>query len=127
MGARGGKKRCKQWLQGFTAAADGDGGDNEEADGSGMARVATAAGSSKRQARPPIDHIERLLEEACPNHSYPIKHKLRGYGMMKNFMVLGSLTRGIGLDEASRESDAAPFPNEDTVMMIYDGCSMPRV
>jgi hypothetical protein len=92
-----------------------------------MARVATAAGSSKRQARPPIDHIERLLEEACPNHSYPIKHKLRGYGMMKNFMVLGSLTRGIGLDEASRESDAAPFPNEDTVMMIYDGRSMPRV
>jgi hypothetical protein len=46
------------------------------------------AGSGKRQARPPIDHIESLVEEACPNHAYPIKHKLRDCGIMKNFMVL---------------------------------------
>jgi hypothetical protein len=24
-----------------------------------------------------MDHFERLLEETCPNHSYPVKHKLR--------------------------------------------------
>jgi hypothetical protein len=30
--------------------------------------------------------------------------------MMKNFMVSGSLTRGIGLDEASGKSVVTPFP-----------------
>jgi hypothetical protein len=49
--------------------ANGDGGDNEKAGGSGVACVTTAVGSSKRQARPPTDHFERLLEEACPNHT----------------------------------------------------------
>jgi hypothetical protein len=67
-------------------------GDNEEAGGSGVSRGATTIGSSKRQVWPPIDHFERLLEEACPNHTYPIKQKLRDCGMLKNFMFLGSLT-----------------------------------
>jgi hypothetical protein len=84
-GARGDKKRCKQHLQGVAAVADSDGGDNKEADSSGVARVVTAAGNSKRLAWPPTDHFERLLEEVCPNHTYPIKHKLRDCGMMKNF------------------------------------------
>jgi hypothetical protein len=42
--------------------------------------------------RPPTNHFERLLKETCPNHTYPIKHKLRECGMMKNFIALGSLT-----------------------------------
>jgi hypothetical protein len=46
-GARGGKKRCKQYLQGVVAMVDGDGGDNEEAGGSGVACVTTAVGSNK--------------------------------------------------------------------------------
>jgi hypothetical protein len=64
-----------------------------------MARIMTAVGSSKCQAQPPTDHFERLLKEACPNHTYPMKHKLRDYDMMKNFLVSGPLTRGIGLDK----------------------------
>jgi hypothetical protein len=122
VGARGGKKRCKQCLQEVTSMADGDGGDNEEVGGSGVAHVATTVGSSKRQARPPTDDFEGLLEEACPNNMYPIKHKLRDYIMMMNFMVSGSLTRGIGLDEVQGKSDMVPFLGEDTVIMIYDGC-----
>jgi hypothetical protein len=98
--------------------ADDDVGDNEEADGSGVALVTTTVGSSKRQARPPTNHFERLLKEACPNHMYPIKHKLRGCTMMKNFMVSGSLTRGIGLDEVPDESNMMPFPGEDVFMTI---------
>jgi hypothetical protein len=121
-GSRGGKKRHKQHLQGVTAMANSDGGDNEEAGGSGVARITTAIGSSKHQARSPTDHFERLLEEACPNHVYPIKHKLRDCGMMKNFMISGSLTQGIGIDEVQGKGDMTPFPEEDTVMMIYDGC-----
>jgi hypothetical protein len=87
----------------------------------------TTTDISKCQVQPLTDHFERLLEEACPNYIYLIKHKLRDCDMMKNFMVSGSLTRGIGLDEAPGKSDAAPFPREDVVMMIYDGRSMLRV
>jgi hypothetical protein len=39
--------------------------------------VATSRGKEgmKCQASPPMDHIKRLLEEVCPNHSNPIRHK----------------------------------------------------
>jgi hypothetical protein len=53
---------------------------------------------------------------------YPIKNKLRDYDMMKNFMISGSLTRGMQLDEVLDESDTMPFPGEAAVMMIYGGC-----
>jgi hypothetical protein len=66
-------------------------------------------------------HFEKLLEEACPNHAYPIKHKLKDYYMLKNFMASGTLTRGIELDEVQDGGDAMPFPREDAVMTIYDG------
>jgi hypothetical protein len=42
-----------------------------------------------------MDHFEKLLEEICSNHAYPIKHKLRDYNMMKNFIASGSLARGM--------------------------------
>jgi hypothetical protein len=48
-----------------------------------------AIGSSKHQARPPMDHFEKLLEEAYPNHAYPIKHKLWDYGLVRSFMTSG--------------------------------------
>jgi hypothetical protein len=56
-----------------------------------------------------------------------MKHKLRDYNMMKNFMVSGSFNRGIGLDEVQGERDTMPFPMEVVVMMIYDGHLAPRV
>jgi hypothetical protein len=42
--------------------------------------------------RMPTYHFERLLEEACPNHTYPVKHKLKECDIMKNFMTSGFLT-----------------------------------
>jgi hypothetical protein len=74
----------------MTAAAD-VGSDSKRAGGSSVVRVSTAAGSGKRQTRLPLDHLEKLLEEACPNHAYPVKHKLRDRDMMKNFMASRSL------------------------------------
>jgi hypothetical protein len=68
-----------------------------------------------------------LLEETCPNHTYPVKHKLRDCNMMKSFMASGSLARGMEVDEALDESNRPPFPREDTMMMIYDGCPSPRL
>jgi hypothetical protein len=65
---------------------------NEQAGGFGVGRATEVTGSRKRQARPSTNHFGNLLEEACPNHSYPIKQKLRDYGLMKSFMTSGSLS-----------------------------------
>jgi hypothetical protein len=43
---------------------------------------------------------------------------------MKSFMATGSLPRGMAVVEASIEDDAAPFPGEDVVMMVF-GRSLP--
>jgi hypothetical protein len=48
--------------------------------------------------------LRGLLKEACPNHVYPIKHKHKDCDMMKNFMISGSFTRGMELDEVPDES-----------------------
>jgi predicted ATP-dependent Lon-type protease len=50
--------------------------------------------------------LRGLLKEACPNHVYPIKHKHKhkDCDMMKNFMISGSFTRGMELDEVLDES-----------------------
>jgi hypothetical protein len=40
----------------------------------------------------PIDYFKRLLEEACPNHTYRVRHKLKDCSMMRSFMTSGSLT-----------------------------------
>jgi hypothetical protein len=85
--------------------------------------VATGRGV-KRQARPLMDHFERLLEEAWPNHTYPVKHKLKDYGLKKNFMTSGSLTWGKELEGDPRGKGTTPFPRE-VVMMVYDGCPPP--
>jgi hypothetical protein len=76
--------------------------------------------SCKHQARPPTDHFEKLLEETCPNHAYLVQHKLRDCGMIKNFMVLGSLTQGMEVDEVPDEGDMTLFLGEDVVMTIHD-------
>jgi hypothetical protein len=41
--------------------------------------------------------------------------------MIKNFMTLGTLTRGRELEEDLGRSDTMPFPEEDAIMMVYDG------
>jgi hypothetical protein len=114
-GAKASKKRRNQCRQ--EAAIDDGGGTNERASGFDVEHATEAASSSKRQARLPTDQFERLLEETCPNHSYPIKDKLSDCGLMKSFMTMGSLSRGMEVDEAPIEGDATPFPGEDVVMM----------
>jgi hypothetical protein len=89
-GARASKMRHKQRCR--EAVTNDDGGINERAGGSGAERASEATGSSKRQARSPKDHFEKLLKETCLNHAYPIKHKLRDCGLMKSFMTTGSLS-----------------------------------
>jgi hypothetical protein len=83
--------------------------------------IAAAVGSGKHQARLPTDRFEKLHEGSCLNHAYPINHKLRDCGMMKNFMTSGSLTRSMEVNEVPNEGDLTPFPGEDAVTTIYDG------
>jgi hypothetical protein len=124
--AKGGKKRRKWWPQWVAATTDYDDDDDKKADGSNMEYVAATGHSVKRQARPPINHFERLLEEAYPNHAYPVKHKLKDCDMMENFMTLRSLTQDKESDEESCGRGVTLFSGEDAVMMIYEGYPPPR-
>jgi hypothetical protein len=91
--AKGSKSMQKWHPQWVVATANYDDGDKKKADGSDKKCVMPARHSVKRQVQPQIDHFVRLLEEACPNHAYPVKHKLKDNNMMKNFITLGSLTQ----------------------------------
>jgi hypothetical protein len=48
----------------------------------------------KCQVWQPANHIKKLLEATCPNHAYPIKHKLKECSMMKNYMTTWALAKG---------------------------------
>jgi hypothetical protein len=73
----------------------------------------------KCQAWLPIDHFERLLEIACSNHAYPVKHKLKDCDMVKNFMTSGSLTQGKEPERDLGGKGATPFPEKEPVMTLY--------
>jgi hypothetical protein len=66
-------------------------------------------GHSKRQARPPLYHFEKLHEETCPNHAYLVKHKLRDCSMMNIFMTSVSLSPSMEVNEVSNEGDTMHF------------------
>jgi hypothetical protein len=118
-GAKGGKNRHKQRLQEAPTVAGDDIDNDKQAGSSGMAFTVAAVGMMKNFM--PTYHFEKLHEETCPTHAYPVKHKLRDYDMMKNFMASGSLARGMEVNEVPDEGNTTPFAGEDTVMMIYNG------
>jgi hypothetical protein len=62
----------------------------------------------------------RLLEEAYLNHAYPVKHKPKYCGMIKNFMTSGFLTRGKEPKGDLGGKGATPFPGEEAVMTVYE-------
>jgi hypothetical protein len=120
-GVKGGGKRCMQHHQVTMTTAIHDDGHDWEAGGSGVRCTSADARSSKCPARPPMDHFIRLLEEACPNHAYPVRHKLKDCGMMRSFMTSGSLTFGMELEKGPDGSDIVRFPEENAIMMVYGG------
>jgi hypothetical protein len=98
-GVRGSNKRHKQCPLGTATASSHDYDYGWEAGSSGMGCVTTATRGGRRLTRMPSDHFKRLLDEACPNHAYLIRHKLKDYEMMQSFMTSGTLTGGVDLDE----------------------------
>jgi hypothetical protein len=83
-----------------------------------MRHTTTTVCSDKRPVRPPTDHLKRILEEAYPNHAYPIRHKLKDCSMMRSFMTSGYLAKGAELYEGSYKSDMTSFPEENVVMTV---------
>jgi hypothetical protein len=120
-GIKGGKKRHKQHPQGAMTTTDHNDGNYGKVGGSDAEHIATTAHSDEHQVRPPTDHFRRLLGGACPNHAYPIRHKLKN----ESFMISGFLTQGTELEEDPGGSDTMPFPREDAIMMVYGGCPPP--
>jgi hypothetical protein len=93
-----------------------------EVGSSGMGHASSATRSSRCLARSPTYHFKRLLEGACPNHAYPIRHKLKDCGIMRSFMTSGSLIWGAEPRERPNRSGTTPFPEENTVMAVLWGC-----
>jgi hypothetical protein len=89
---KGGNKWRKQRPQGTTTTTSHDDGRDREAGGSGMGHILTTAHSDKHPVRAPTDHFKRLLEEACPNHAYTARHKLKDCNIMRSFMTSAFLT-----------------------------------
>jgi hypothetical protein len=88
---------------------------------SGMGRISTTTQSSRRLVRMPTEYFKRLLEEACPNHAYPIRHKLKDCGMMQIFMTLESLTWGAKSNEGPNWSNTTPFAEGNAIMTVFEG------
>jgi hypothetical protein len=120
-GVRGGNKRRKQRPLGTVATSSHDDDHGWEAGSPNMGRIAATTCGGRCLIRTPSNHFKRLLEEARPNHTYPIRHKIKGCGMMQSFMTSRSLTYGVDLDEGPDESGATLFPEENTIMTVFEG------
>jgi hypothetical protein len=75
----------------------------------------------RRWERTPRNNFKMLLEEVCPNHAYPVRHKLKDCGMMRSFLSTGSLTCGAEPDKGPEGSDSMPFPEENAIMTVLGG------
>jgi hypothetical protein len=99
-----------------------------------MEYVAAAERSVKCKAQSPIDNFEKLVEAACPDHAYPIKHKLKNCDMVRNFMTSRSLTRGKEPEEDQGRKGMTPPPPQSKVSFVFiskslevRGDYMPRI
>jgi hypothetical protein len=73
-----------------------------------------------------MDHLEKLLEATCPNHTYPIMYSLKECTLMKNYMTTGSLVRNKKSKGDLGRKAAPPFLEEKVVMLIYGGPPPPH-
>ena len=71
------------------------------------------------------DHFEKQLEGPCPNHSFPIKHLYKDYGLIKRFLSRGFNKGGHGKDPElttdNTEGRDDGFLTLDGFLMIFGG------
>ena len=68
-----------------------------------------------------LDHFEKLLEVPCSNHSFPIKHLYKDYGLMKRFLSRGS---NKGEHRGDPKLAADDIEGNDGGFLMLDGCLM---
>jgi hypothetical protein len=73
----------------------------------------------KHQVWQPKDHFEKLLKVACPNHTYPVKHKHKDCTMMKKFMTSGVLSRSKKAERDLCGKGVTSVLEKAVVMTIY--------
>jgi hypothetical protein len=110
-----GQKRRPQQV----AVGTGYDDDDKELDDSNEGHVTVAEHDYKRQVWQLKYHFKKLLDAACPSHTYPAKHKLKDCTMMKNFRTSGALSKGKMHKGDSGGKVATPFPEEEAVMAIH--------
>jgi hypothetical protein len=92
-GVKGDKKGRKHRPQGTMTTTNHGNDSDKEVGGTSVRCISTTVHNDKHQTRPPMNHFRRFLEEACPNHTYLVRHKLKDNGMMRSFMTLGPSPR----------------------------------
>jgi hypothetical protein len=116
-GTKRGAKKQPEWVTVATSCDEGDNG--KEADNSDKELVATVERDFKRQAWQPADHFENLLMDTFPNHAYPVRHKLKEYIMINNYMTTRAFTNDKKPEGDLAGKAAIPFPEEKAAMSIY--------
>jgi hypothetical protein len=87
-----------------------EGDNNKDAGDFDEELIVASERDSKRQAWQPANHFEKLLEATCPNHTYPVRHKLKECTMMKNYMTIGTFAKGKRPEGDLVGKAAAPLP-----------------
>jgi hypothetical protein len=118
-GAKGSKKGQK-WSPWHISIAASNAFNDEKANDSGEEYVLNIEHNFKHQMWQSRDHFEKLLKATYPNHSYPVKNKLKDYTMMKFFMMLGAFSKGRKLEGDLGGKGTTPIPGEAEVMTIFD-------
>ena len=66
-----------------------------------------------------------MLEGPCPNHTFPVKHLLKDYSLMRRFLFEGSNKVEQGKDPPPTADDIEEkddsFPTPDDCLMIFGG------
>ena len=75
-----------------------------------------------------LNHFEKLLKGPCPNHTFPVKHMLKDYGLMRKFLSESSNKGEQGKEPAPTADDSEEkddgFPTPDGCLMIFGGSSV---
>jgi hypothetical protein len=82
-----------------------------------MSWPSNATSSARRDRRQAT--LRDSLRWSVQNLVYPVKHKLKKYGMIKKFMTSGALTRGKEPEGDPSRKAATPFLGEEAIMTIY--------
>jgi hypothetical protein len=104
-GIRSNKRGPKWQPQQVVVTTICDEGNNDKNAGDSDEEVITTAERDfKCKSWQPADHFKKHLEATCPNHTYPIWHKLKECTMMKNYMTMGTFAGSSRVTRRGRQS-----------------------